>query len=173
MANLVLANWIGRGLRVINLLSVVGFTIFVGIFCLAILTSLGGGKIGTIKMFVEWRVLIPMTLSGCFHSLALFFIGTQLLEITKSQIAGDPFIPQNGTRIRKIAIILAALEISRYLVQIITGLIIAFAGQPQDGTISTKLSANFMVWGAIIIILLLSEIFKEGARLRQNDQLTI
>ena len=65
------------------------------------------------------------------------------------------------------------MELSRYFIQVLTGLIIAFAGQPDDGDLSVKIAPNLVAWGAVFIILLLSQIFKEGARLRKNDQLTI
>ena len=48
------------------------------------------------------------------------------------------------------------MELSRYFIQVLTGLIIAFAGQPDDGDLSVKIAPNLVAWGAVFIILLLS-----------------
>ena len=173
MQNQRLAQWIFRGLKILNLCAKIVLTIFIALAGLAITTTFSGGKIGEFKMFSEWRVLAPMLLSGVIHSSALLLITQQLQLITQSHIENDPFVPENGVRLKKIAIYLGIMELSRYFVQVLTGLIIAFAGQPDDGDLSVKIAPNLVAWGAVFIILLLSQIFKEGARLRKNDQLTI
>lgn len=168
-----LAQMILQGLKLLNLCAKIVIAIFAFITALAIITTIAGGKVGELKMFTEWRVFTPMLLAGFVHSIALMLISNQLIAITKSHVEKDPFVPENGIRLKKIAIYLGVLEISRYFIQILMGLIIAFAGQPDDGQISMKIAPNFVAWGAVLIILLLSQIFKEGARLRKNDQLTI
>lgn len=142
-----------------------------GIF--AIIISLNGGSFMGLKAFSEWRVLTPMLLSGLVNSLALVLISKKLLEIFESIGKFDPFEPSNGKKLKQIALILAVLECSKYLIQALTLVILMIFGQPSEGNLEVKFTINFVSWGAILVLFILSEIFKEGARLRKLNNLTI
>ncbi len=103
----------------------------------------------------------------------LYFAGAiaivgRLRRIFQTLIAGDPFHPDNVRRLRVIAGIMAVLEIGRYLAAAVVDAI--FRGHAEmhwDGGISLT------AWFAILVIVVLAEVFREGARLRGEAELTI
>ena len=96
---------------------------------------------------------------------AIVIVG-RLRRIFRSLIDGDPFHPANVRRLNIIALTLAVLEVGRYLVALASRL--AFHGRWRiDADVS--LSA----WFSILIVVVLAEVFREGARLRREAELTI
>jgi hypothetical protein len=100
---------------------------------------------------------------------ALVIVG-RLRRIFQTLIAGDPFHPENVRRLRVIGIALALLEIGRF----------AFAGVARMiahafGVARPDVSAhvNLTAWFAVLSIVVLAEVFREGARLRGEAELTI
>ena len=96
---------------------------------------------------------------------AIVVVG-RLRSIFQTLIAGDPFHPENAARLRVIGIALAVLELGRYLVA--TAAHFAFHGLVRiDGSVSLT------TWFAVLVIVVLAEVFREGARLRGEAELTI
>jgi hypothetical protein len=94
----------------------------------------------------------------------LLIVGT-LRRIFMTLTAGDPFHPDNVSRLRFIGALLAALELGRYLVWGI-GTRIPWV---------QKVDSNFNLtsWFSVLVVFVLAEVFREGARLRREAELTI
>ena len=90
----------------------------------------------------------------------------RLRMIFRTLIAGDPFHPDNVPRLRVIGSALAALEIGRYIAAAISHMF--FHGAAHVGA-----SINLTTWFAVLVIVVLAEVFREGARLRGEAELTI
>lgn len=169
-----LANWLKTivGLMVISGKAILGFSAIIALF--AIVLTLFGGKIGPISATVlEWRLLFPAILGAALIGFGAIYIGKRLRDIFASLEIGDPFIDSNAVNLRQIAFCLAVMEIGRYFIKLITLIILKLFGQPNEGIISIAIDPSFIAWGAVLVLFILSEVFKEGARLRKNDQLTI
>jgi hypothetical protein len=96
---------------------------------------------------------------------AIVVVG-RLRGIFRTLIGGDPFHPENAGRLRVIGVALAALELGRYAVA--TGAHFVFHGLVRvDGSVSLT------TWFAVLVIFVLAEVFREGARLRGEAELTI
>jgi hypothetical protein len=102
----------------------------------------------------------------------LYFAGTLIIVgrlrlIFRTLIVGDPFHPANVARLRMIGAALAALEIGRYTAAGVFHIML-----PQD---SRALSGgvHLTVWFSVLVIVVLAEVFREGARLRSEAELTI
>jgi hypothetical protein len=80
--------------------------------------------------------------------------------------AGDPFHPDNVRRLRVIALVLALIEINDYAF----GAIDRFILNPRA---HASFSLNLSAWFAVLVIVVLAEVFREGARLRRDAELTI
>ena len=173
MGEIKLALWANKILIGLNCLGKALIIAIIGFAGLAFILSFTGGKIGNYTAFSEWRVLTPMLLSGLIHAFALVFISKNLLDISSSLTRLDPFEPENGKKLKNIALILAVLECSKYIIQFLTMFILMIFGQPNEGNIEVKFTINFVAWGAVFILFILAEIFKEGARLRKLNELTI
>ncbi|HEV2364182.1 MAG TPA: DUF2975 domain-containing protein [Caulobacteraceae bacterium] len=92
-------------------------------------------------------------------------IVTGLCRIFQTLVAGDPFHPDNVRRLRIIGLTLALLEVGRYAAAGIVTLV------PHVAHISV--AVNFTAWFAVLVIFVLAEVFREGARLRREAELTI
>jgi hypothetical protein len=96
---------------------------------------------------------------------AIVIVG-RLRRIFKTLIAGDPFHPDNVRRLRVIGGALAALEVGRYITA-------ALAHMIFHGHANISGGINFTTWFAVLVIVVLAEVFREGARLRGEAELTI
>ena len=96
----------------------------------------------------------------------------RLRRIFQTLTAGDPFHPDNVRRLRVVGITLAVLELGRYAV---AGLAAAVLSErARDGGIDLPDgSVNLTAWFAVLVIFVLAEVFREGARLRRDAELTI
>jgi hypothetical protein len=90
----------------------------------------------------------------------------RLRRIFGAMTAGDPFHPDNVRRLRVIALVLAAIEVNGYLF----GALDRFAFGVRD---APGFSLNLTSWFAVLVIVVLAEVFREGARLRRDAELTI
>ncbi len=96
---------------------------------------------------------------------AIVIVG-RLRRVFQTLIAGDPFHPDNVRRLRVIGSTLALLEVGRYAASTIDHLI--FHGHANIGG-----GVNLTTWFAVLVIVVLAEVFREGARLRGEAELTI
>lgn len=89
-------------------------------------------------------------------------------------VNGDPFVPENAGRLRMIAFVVAGLEVLRTLVNFLIPLLFVVAGGAGgDGTTMVTLHFDLTVWMGVLTILVLSQVFSEGAALREDQKMTI
>jgi len=100
---------------------------------------------------------------------ALVIVG-RLRRIFQTLIAGDPFHPDNVRRLRVIGGALALLEIGRFAFAAIARTIAHDLGVARP---SMAAHVNLTAWFAVLVIVVLAEVFREGARLRGEAELTI
>ena len=95
------------------------------------------------------------------------YIVQRLRLIFATMTVGDPFRPDNVKRLRAIGIGLAVLELINYLTPMLTNAV--FRSQIRG----VHWSVNVTAWFAILVVFVLAEVFREGARLRSEAELTI
>jgi len=125
-------------------------------------------NLDTIDLQGPW--LGPMA-AGMLLIIDLYFVGgiivvDRLRNIFRTLIGGDPFHPENARRLRIIGAALAILELGRYAVAAWTRLMF-------HGAFHISGSVSLTTWFAVLVIVVLSEVFREGARLRGEAELTI
>jgi hypothetical protein len=84
-------------------------------------------------------------------------------------VRGDPFHPDNVARLRWVGAAMVGLEAAAYGVRALVD---------QLGPRSAALRAgegwfNPTAWFAVLVVFVLAEVFREGARLRRDSELTI
>jgi len=114
----------------------------------------------------------PQALAGLIFIVAayigvLIVVLNRLRRVFETLILGDPFRPQNVARLRIVGFALIALEALGYIVHRVTDMFVA--GRARG----FSLSVNLTGWFAILVVFVLAEVFREGARLRQDADLTI
>ncbi|HLI64933.1 MAG TPA: DUF2975 domain-containing protein [Caulobacteraceae bacterium] len=106
-----------------------------------------------------------LLVGGLYAGGVLAIVG-QLRRLFATLTAGDPFHPANVRRLRTIGLLLAALgvlEMVRYPLTLL------------DAKLATHrdLTPNVTTWFAVLVVFVLAEVFREGARLRHDAELTI
>ena len=99
----------------------------------------------------------------------VIYVCLQLRRILATLAAGDPFVPDNARRLTRIAIALGIMEIASILAVLLTGTVLPHGSE----TVRPTLSINLTVWAAIAALLILSQVFREGTRLREEEKMTI
>lgn len=157
------------------------------IFWLAIIIGVGGALIlgigligsmngGTVSLPGAQAVAegVPMgRLIAALVGLVVFVTGiayicSQLRRILVTLAEGDPFVPENPPRMTKIAIAIGAIEVVRNCAVLILSATMDL-GEGYRGVLGINLAA----WGAVVVLLILAQVFKEGSRLREEEKMTI
>lgn len=89
----------------------------------------------------------------------------RLRRIFGTLTAGDPFHPDNVARLRLIGLMLAGLELGRYAVWAV--------GTLLPGVERNQPTMGLTAWFSVLVVFVLAEVFREGARLRREAELTI
>ena len=90
----------------------------------------------------------------------------RLRRVFGAMTAGDPFHPDNVRRLRVIALVLALIEINGYVFAAFDRFVLHVRAQ-------SGFNLDFTPWFAVLVIVVLAEVFREGARLRRDAELTI
>lgn len=112
--------------------------------------------------------LVTALIGLVIFAVGIAFVCRQLRHILTTLAEGDPFVPENAPRLMRIAIALGLIEVIRNCVILIFG---------ATGMLGEEVEVNFTVnpalWGAVIVLLILAQVFKEGTRLREEQKMTI
>ncbi|MEO0815771.1 MAG: DUF2975 domain-containing protein [Pseudomonadota bacterium] len=157
---------------VIWLTAIVGSLVFV-LLLIGLFASLnsgalslpGGDAVADISSlnFVFTLATIAVILPG------IVYVCVQLRRILTTLAEGDPFVPENAQRLTRIALALGVMEIASIVfVLCMRGFIPA-----EDAISRPALGINFVVWAAVAALFILSQVFREGTRLREEEKMTI
>ncbi len=103
----------------------------------------------------------------------LVFIVGRLRRVFATLTRGDPFQPENVKRLRLIGFTLAGLELLSYFVRAIMIWVDQTRLAGELNLQSVGEGFNLTIWFAVLVVFVLAEVFREGARLRREAELTI
>jgi hypothetical protein len=154
---------------------IVGAMGVVGIPVLAIglMASLSGGttEISGIKALAE-GVMPGQLVIGLVGLMVIvpgvIFICLQLRRILLTLADGDPFVPENARRLSRIGIAIAAMELLRVVTVLVVSAVPTLVGDEPP-----RLSTQFILWISVAALFVLSQVFREGTRLRDEEKMTI
>lgn len=106
--------------------------------------------------------LLVFVLTVCILS---FVIVRRLRRVLRRVASGQPFHQQTPPDLRVIAVLLALLELVWLLGRVLLAMLPEPLHQDFDFTISG--------WLSVFIVFVLAEVFREGARLRADAELTV
>lgn len=118
---------------------------------------------------------IPLTrglIAGVLGGVVAFCGGFVLIldrlrRIFVTLTRGDPFRPENVRRLREIGVVLAVLIGGQFAFRSLLSMLLPGAIEPQG-------VADLMIpVFSLLVIFVLAEVFREGARLRRDAELTI
>lgn len=117
------------------------------------------------EVFANGTTMAAGLIAGDLYLIGVLVIVGRLRRIFATLTAGDPFQPDNVRRLRVIGLVLAALEIGRYVfVAVSTWL---------PGVERNEQGFSLTAWFSVLVVFVLAEVFREGARLRSEAELTI
>ncbi len=118
--------------------------------------------------------LLPaIVAAGALYAGGLVFIVGRLRRVFVTLTQGDPFRPENVHRLRLIGFTLAGLELISYGVR---SFIAWWDEELEDVDLNLDRVGedfNLTMWFAVLVVFVLAEVFREGARLRREAELTI
>jgi hypothetical protein len=141
----------------------------------------GQGRIGESGEFnltwdaeggITWPVVVPAMLIGAVVLIGGLIIVWRLRKLFESFTSGEPFRRENATHLRVIWITMVAMEIARWALFALTGLIFV-SRWPDSLRAEFEPSIDLTNWMAILVLIVLAEVFREGARLKEEQELTI
>lgn len=118
---------------------------------------------------VGWPMLIASFVAALIAISGGLIIVGRLKAVYATFRAGEYFKKENATNLRVIWLTMIGVELSRYAIQATAGALFLASGAKTE----LFLSVNLMSWTAILVLIAVSEIFREGARLREEQELTI
>jgi hypothetical protein len=123
--------------------------------------SLSGGQLAS-----RWPAVTGGLAAASLYMAGVLVIVGCLRRIFTTLTAGDPFHPDNVRRLRLIGAILAALELGRYAFWALSAWMLTGIGR-------NKPTLSLTAWFSVLVVFVLAEVFREGARLRREAELTI
>lgn len=154
--------------------------IFLAIICVcSLLLALGMAFDNPVKDAVLTEVQQGASATGQTKSFALAFIYGAIIAgaylyvvrilraVVKTLLSGDPFVPENISRLRVIWIVLAISEVFRMIIH-----------SPATSSLRAGVEADLIdirlgAWFLVFVIAALAEVFRHGAELRRDQQLTV
>lgn len=118
------------------------------------------------EMTERGPVLAGGLLAAALYLGGVLVIVGRLRRIFVTLTVGDPFHPHNVKRLRLIGLMLAGLELGRYLVW-------GIGAWMLPGVDRVEGDLSFTPWFSVLVVFVLAEVFREGARLRREAELTI
>lgn len=93
----------------------------------------------------------------------LLYVVNRLLEILKTLRFGTPFVKENADRFKNVGFALLIGEVAKIVFSIF------------DAAFDADIDANstMITWIAIIAVFVLAEVFSEGARMKEEQDLTV
>jgi hypothetical protein len=120
-----------------------------------------------------WPVVVPALVIGAvFIAGALIIVG-RLRRLFESFTSGEPFRRENATHLRVIWITMLVMEIARYLIMASVAALFAAVGLPPGASANFEVNIDLSTWLSIAILIVLAEVFREGARMKEEQELTI
>ncbi|MCF6329465.1 MAG: DUF2975 domain-containing protein [Henriciella sp.] len=159
--------------RVIFWLSIIFGAFFFVIIGLGLFGSLNGGALNlplvqALAQDVAPGRLVAVLVGIVVAASGIAYVCSQLRRILSTLAEGDPFVPENGPRLTRIAIAIALIEIVRTVATFVIAALVD-VGEGSQATINI----NLALWGAVIVLFVLAQVFREGTRLREEEKMTI
>lgn len=180
-----IALWAMLGLWVIAFLAYLGFIVLMGAGALdPTIADAGNSDNFRIRVFgvdsgtvenvrwTDWHIIVPSLLLAGVGVGGSLIIVSQLRLLFDSFRSGEPFRRTNAHHLRVIWMTMLGIELARYVLLAAFAVLLGVFGGPEIDADITR-SFNISTWGSILILIVLAEVFREGARLKEEQELTI
>lgn len=108
--------------------------------------------------------------AGAAMAAAYIYVIHILRQVVRTLLAGDPFVPENISRLRVMWIVLAVSELFRMVMHSVSAIDIKMSGLTED---TDMINIRLGTWFLVFVIAALAEVFRHGAELRRDQELTV
>jgi hypothetical protein len=122
---------------------------------------------------MRWELGVSALVIGAVFVIGALVIVGRLRRLFDSFTSGEPFRRENATHLRVIWITMLAMELARYLLLAGAAAMFAAAGLPPGIDADFNIHFDFSTWLSIAVLIVLAEVFREGARMKEEQELTI
>ncbi|HOZ29015.1 MAG TPA: DUF2975 domain-containing protein [Hyphomonadaceae bacterium] len=129
--------------------------------------DLGQYRLNTPRDLTIWIAI------GSILCIGVMIICAYLRGVFETLVARDPFVPENARRFAAIGIVLAVMEAAGMFVATIVSLAFGVFAPTGDGVAFRFPNINWPVWLAVLTLLVLAQVFREGAAMREEQKMTI
>jgi len=170
-----MAAGLSAAMRVIMWIAVLIFVVAVVMFASALPAGLNAGEMSFPGVTVELdQDITPGQIAGALGMLCvvmpgIIYVCYQLRKILKTLANGDPFVSENSNRLTKIAGAIALMEIGRMVAITCIRNFVEFT--PPEAM--PAFSISLVSWAGAVAFFVLSQVFREGTRLREDAKMTI
>ena len=167
------ASFLAIFVRVVLWVTIVLSVLFLVMLVLGLLASLNGGRMqvpfgDALTEGLGPEIFIAVLATSLVVLPGIMYICVQLRRILRTLADGDPFVPENSPRLFRIALAIASMELARYGVIL---LLLAFVNFGSGGT--PRFSVSIVAWISAAAMLVFSQVFREGTRLRDVEKMTV
>jgi hypothetical protein len=156
--------------------ALLGFIWIVALISFFTMANGGDADLGVFSRvsIADPRRLAVWTVIGTVFCIGGMVIASHLRGVFETLIAGDPFVPDNARRLRVIALVLAVMEAARMFLSVLVQVALAVMGvKAGEGENALTLSLNLSVWISVLTLIVLAQVFAEGAAMREEQKMTI
>lgn len=152
----------------------VGLSLIIGVLYPLAIASGGRLDLPAFRVDGDPRVWQDVLFSGLVflaYAIACVVITSRLREIFATLIAGDPFVPENAKRLRMIWGAVLVLEVGRLAIVLGAHGLSALLG--GETSVLWSWTPNLAVLASVSVLIVLEHVFREGAQLRDEVQMTV
>jgi hypothetical protein len=121
-----------------------------------------------------WPVVVPALLIAGVAVGGSLIIVWRLRKLFDSFSSGEPFRRENAQHLRVIWITMVVIELSRYALMGLAAVLLYQFQNENIAAVTLEVGGErFSAWMSIIVLIVLAEVFREGARLKEEQELTI
>ena len=110
---------------------------------------------------------------GSILCIGVMIVCAYLRGVFETLVARDPFVPENARRFMAIAIVLAVMETSAMFVATVVSLLFSVFAPSGRAAAFQFPNINWAVWLSVLTLLVLAQVFREGAAMREEQKMTI
>ncbi len=120
-----------------------------------------------------WPVVVPALVIGAIVIMGGLIIVGRLRRLFHNFTSGEPFRRENATHLRVIWITMLVVEVARYVLLGAIAALFAAVDLPDGAKADFSFNIDISTWMSIAILIVLAEVFREGARMKEEQELTI